>query len=690
MVQFFYGAHAGYNAGTHGAGIYVCNDRPTVFIHGQEIVSSQVSGIQNLAYVSDVAGITDTGKPANAAGAIEFTKADGSKGYIYIPYVKADKDAATADGVAGLMSKDDKAKLDMLEEATIDDIKALLEKGELLTVDAAGEKFATKADASAASTAAGEAKAAADKAQADVDAVNQKVTDGEILTKGSVKEGDNALKIDESGKLYVETPKTGEVVGSGLIDASTVENKTTVSFKLNAADKVLSAGADGLETVIGLKYDSGAKTISLTGKNGEVIGEPIDATPFIVDGMLESVEVTEQDGTKGLKFTWNIAGETTGMNKTSFVSLADFKATTYTAGEHIAISETNEISVTDMDTAKTVTTEEILVGGGVADPSLFKDGKIPARTPLQTILTQLLCKEKYPATVSTPGTASITTSIFGGVLDYDRKKVEVGTKVNLSAIAKPTASWKRIGSQVTGIEYGYADDAAGTNKSTATTIVKNWGESVKTTSASVTVEYTAGFNGASAPAPGESITAQTGLTVGEGPNTVKIDVKSEAYTISCEGIESKYVCSNIGHFSEDHKTTAIEAITDKTVPAAVKSESRTVTGERHWFLGAKPSAIELTSANIRALSNNVAPTAGEITLSIAEGTNAVYVVVPTGKTLKNVSDVGAFGTDIKGSFNSEGSVQVEGANGFAAAEYTVYVYKPDAALGENTYKITIA
>ena len=516
------------------------------------------------------------------------------------------------------------------------------------------------------------------------------MTGGEILTKGSVKEGDNALKIDESGKLYVETPKTGEVVGSGLIDASTVENKTTVSFKLNAADKVLSAGADGLETVIGLKYDSGAKTISLTGKNDAVIGEPIDATPFIVDGMLESVEVTEQDGTKGLKFTWNIDGETTGVNKTSFVSLADFKATTYTAGKHIAISETNEISVTDMDTAKTVTTEEILVGGGVADPSLFKDGKIPMGTPLQTILTQLLCKEKYPATVSTPGTASITTSISGGVLDHDGKKVEVGTKVNLSAIATPAASWKRTGSQVTGITYGYADDAAGTNKSTATSIVKNWGDPAKTTSASVTVEYTAGFNGASAPAPGESIAAQTGLTVGEGPNTVKIDVKSEAYTISCEGIEPKYVCSNIGHFSEDHKTTAIEAITDKTVPAAVKSESRTVTGERHWFLGAKPSAIELTSANIRALSNNVAPTADEITLSIAEGTKAVYVVVPVGKTLKTVLDVNAFGTYIVANFVAEGSVPVEGANGFTAAEYTVYAFKPEVALSSNTYKITIA
>lgn len=689
MIQFFYGAYAGYNVETHGAGIYVCNDRPTVFMHGQEIVSSQVSGIQNLAYVSDVAGITDADKPDNAAGAIEFTKADGGKGYIYIPYVKADKDASTPDGVAGLMSKDDKAKLDAFELSMIESIKSLLEKGELLTVAAADEKFATKADASAASTAAAEAKTAAEEAQAGVAEVNKKVTDGDILTKGSVKEGDNALKIDESGKLYVETPKTGEVVGSGLIDASTVENKTTVSFKLNSDDKVLKAGTNGLETVIGLKYDGDKKTISLTGKDNAVIGSSIDATPFIVDGMLESVEVTTQDGVKGLKFTWNIDGETAGEKKTSFVSLADFNATTYTAGDHIAISDANEISVKDMDTAMTVTTEEILVGGGIADSSMFTDGKIPAGTSLQEILTQLLCKEKYPVPTSTPGTVSITTAISGGALDKAGSKVEVGTKVNLSAIAKPSATWKKVGSAVTGITYGYADDAAGTNKSTAKSITKEWGTPAVTAAANVTVTYT-GFNGAAAPAAGESIAAQTGLTVGEGANTVKIDVKSEAYTISCDGIPSKYVCSNIGHFSEDHKTTAIAAITDKAVSAATKSDNRTVTGERHWFLGAKPSAIELNSANVRALSNNVAPTTGEITVSIAEGTNAVYVVVPTGKTITKVADTGAFGTDIKDSFESEGSVQVEGANGFAAAEYTAYVYRPDAALGANTYKITIA
>ena len=34
-------------------------------------------------------------------------------------------------------------------------------------------------------------------------------------------------------------------------------------------------------------------------------------------------------------------------------------------------------------------------------------------------------------------------------------------------------------------------------------------------------------------------------------------------------------------------------------------------------------------------------------------------------------------------------VSVEGANGYAGVNYDVYVYAPDAALGANTYKVTI-
>ena len=34
-------------------------------------------------------------------------------------------------------------------------------------------------------------------------------------------------------------------------------------------------------------------------------------------------------------------------------------------------------------------------------------------------------------------------------------------------------------------------------------------------------------------------------------------------------------------------------------------------------------------------------------------------------------------------------VAVEGVDGYEAVNYDVYVYAPDAALGANTYKVTI-
>ena len=48
----------------------------------------------------------------------------------------------------------------------------------------------------------------------------------------------------------------------------------------------------------------------------------------------------------------------------------------------------------------------------------------------------------------------------------------------------------------------------------------------------------------------------------------------------------------------------------------------------------------------------------------------------------------AFGIDIVGSFVNN-TVAVEGANGYTATDYKIYQYTPAAALGANTYEVTI-
>lgn len=130
------------------------------------------------------------------------------------------------------------------------------------------------------------------------------------------------------------------------------------------------------------------------------------------------------------------------------------------------------------------------------------------------------------------------------------------------------------------------------------------------------------------------------------------------------------------------------------IAAGNKSKtSGAITGFRSYFYGSKTAAITLNSANIRALtnSNKAVGNSQSFSMSIVEGAKQVIIAFPTstGKTLSKVLDEGAFGTDIVGSFTKT-TVSVEGANGYTAVDYDVYIYAPDAALGANTYKVTIA
>lgn len=128
------------------------------------------------------------------------------------------------------------------------------------------------------------------------------------------------------------------------------------------------------------------------------------------------------------------------------------------------------------------------------------------------------------------------------------------------------------------------------------------------------------------------------------------------------------------------------------IQAGTKSgTSGAVTGYRNMFAGSKTTQdAAFDSAIIRALgANKKAGAVNDWEITIVEGAKEVVVAVPTGYRVTKVLDVGAFGTDIVASFVKQ-TVAVEGANGYTAKNYDVYVYKPAAALGANTYKVTIA
>ena len=127
---------------------------------------------------------------------------------------------------------------------------------------------------------------------------------------------------------------------------------------------------------------------------------------------------------------------------------------------------------------------------------------------------------------------------------------------------------------------------------------------------------------------------------------------------------------------------------------SVSKTGATIKGYRKAFYGAKTAPIELTSANIRTLSGQDASD-NSIKITIPEGAKQVIIAVPTGRVVKAVTDTSAFGIDIVGSF-VKSTVSVGGADATAEAignytkDYNVYVYSPAAALGANTYNVTLA
>lgn len=121
-----------------------------------------------------------------------------------------------------------------------------------------------------------------------------------------------------------------------------------------------------------------------------------------------------------------------------------------------------------------------------------------------------------------------------------------------------------------------------------------------------------------------------------------------------------------------------------------------LTGHRKMFYGSSTSDIALTSGNVRSLQGKAISGTSSINVKIVADAKHVIVALPAGRKLLTLVNpdskidlmtvAGAVATT---------TLVVEGANGFGAENtddamfYTIYEYKPAAALSENTYTATI-
>lgn len=140
----------------------------------------------------------------------------------------------------------------------------------------------------------------------------------------AVKVNGSALEItDKAVNIEIEAPKVKGVDGAdkmlSLTDAGEVKSELSIAYvKADASD-------------------DGKPYISLFGKGGTTLISNIDATDFIKDGMINSVELVDTaEGKKALRLTWNTdAGKE--VVDVDVTGLLDY----YYAGDGIAFNEDN-------------------------------------------------------------------------------------------------------------------------------------------------------------------------------------------------------------------------------------------------------------------------------------------------------------------------------------------------------------
>lgn len=194
----------------------------------------------------------------------------------------------------------------------------------------------------------------------------------------SLKNADELL--DEAVKNLNDSVTANKVIAGNGISVSAAASGTTVSALIDATDKILSTSANGILATLGIEYDNRNHAILLKGKGGEVINK-MDASAFIVDGMIESV--TLDDSILTFKFNTESGAEDIKVDLANYIK-------PYTAGNGIEIADNTKISV-----KKSASSEEFLqvLGDGIAVTGISQaiDDKIDAATPKtpDTIVTKV-------------------------------------------------------------------------------------------------------------------------------------------------------------------------------------------------------------------------------------------------------------------------------------------------------------
>ena len=129
----------------------------------------------------------------------------------------------------------------------------------------------------------------------------------------------------------------------------------------------------------------------------------------------------------------------------------------------------------------------------------------------------------------------------------------------------------------------------------------------------------------------------------------------------------------------------------KIAAGSATANSKTLTGVRHMFYGVVKSAdFTLDSAHIRSLNHEAAAKKTITTFGAGSGAKKVVIACPAGYNVTKVLMPSAMNADATASFvKQSATVNVEGAEGYTAVAYNVWVYQPASIDSTETYAVTI-
>lgn len=209
----------------------------------------------------------------------------------------------------------------------------------------------------------------------------------------------------------------------------------------------------------------------------------------------------------------------------------------------------------------------------------------------------------------------------------------------------------------------------------------------------------------------KNLTYTAALSTGSytyGPAT---GITAQSWSVSCTGVDNKLTTAtgtfeNVVAEATAKVVTATATHGEGAVPVtnlgnaypagkiAAGSKSKTSNqfiGVRYMFWGPMTTDAALDSATVRGLANKKAVANGALTtFGAGAGAKKVVVAVPAGKKVTKVIMPSALNADVTALFVKQSTqVDVEGAEGYAAAKYDVYVYQPASIDAGETYTVTI-